>query len=147
MPRRTTARAAVAAAAIAVIALTGCSAPGEGDDASAAPGSDQSVADACTRIDDVLNRATAGLAEMSADDPAASAQALRTISDGLGSAAAEVGNAEVASLLPDLRTAFGSAADAMEAVAAGDTDRAAELGDALSGVRDSVARFGELCGG
>lgn len=146
MPRRTI---AVAAAAVALLALAGCTAPGgsEDDAASGVPGSDQSVSDACARIDDVLARATTGLQEMSSDDPAASAQALRTISDGLGSAAADIGNADVAALLPDLRTAFASAADSMEAVAGGETDRATALGDALSDVRGSVERFGELCGG
>ncbi|MDF2578913.1 MAG: hypothetical protein K0S49_492 [Microbacterium sp.] len=143
MNRRMT---ALTVTALALVALTGCT----GGDDSASGGSNaasnQSVEDACTQVDDVMTEATQGIQEIDPSDPAAAASALRTISDGMGEAAAQVTNEEVSGILPDLQTAFSSAADSMEAVAAGDTDRATELTTALSDVQGSIDTYTELCG-
>lgn len=141
MNRRLT---ALTVTAVALFALTGCTA-GNADGGDAAP-SNQSVEDACTQVDDVMTEATAGLQEIDPSDPATAAEALRTIADGMGDAATEVTNEEVSGILPDLQTAFSSAAESMEAVAAGDTERATELNTALTDVRGSIESYTELCG-
>ncbi|WP_114588595.1 hypothetical protein [Microbacterium arborescens] len=143
MNRRLT---ALTVTALALVALTGCT----GGDGSAAggstPASTQSVEEACTQVNDVMTEATQGIQEIDPSDPAAAAGALRTISDGMGDAAAQVTNEEVSGILPDLQAAFSSAAESMEAVAAGDTDRATELTTALSDVQGSIDTYTELCG-
>lgn len=141
MNRRLT---ALTVAAVALFALTGCTA-GDADGGDATP-SNQSVEDACTQVDDVMTEATAGLQEIDPSDPATAAEALRTIADGMGDAATEVTNEEVSGILPDLQTAFSSAAESMEAVAAGDTERATELNTALTDVQGSIESYTELCG-
>ncbi|SDQ77068.1 hypothetical protein [Microbacterium sp. cf332] len=141
MNRRLT---AVTVATVALFALTGCTG-GNGSDG-ASPASDQSVEDACSQVDDVMTEATQGIQDIDPSDPAAAASALRTIADGMGEAADSVTNDQVAGILPDLRTAFSSAADSMEAVAAGDTDRATELTTALGDVQGSIDTYTELCG-
>lgn len=143
MNRRLT---ALTVTALALVALTGCTG---GDDSAAGgstPASTQSVEEACTQVNDVMTEATQGIQEIDPSDPAAAAGALRTISDGMGDAAAQVTNEEVSGILPDLQTAFSSAAESMEAVAAGDTDRATELTTALSDVQGSIDTYTELCG-
>lgn len=141
MNRRLT---ALTVTAVALFALTGCTA-GDADGGDAAP-SNQSVEDACTQVDDVMTEATAGLQEIDPSDPVTAAEALRTIADGMGDAATEVTNEEVSGILPDLQTAFSSAAESMEAVAAGDTERATELNTALTDVQGSIESYTELCG-
>ena len=132
--------------AAAMLALSGCSGDPNGGASGDGGSSDQSVAEACTQVNDVMTEATAGLQDIDPSDPAGAASALRTISDGMGDAAASVTNAEVSDILPDLQTAFASAADTMEAVAGGETERAAELNDSISDVQTSFQRFTELCG-
>lgn len=136
----------LAVTAVALFALTGCTGGGE-PAGGASPTSEQSVEDACTQVNDVMTEATQGIQEIDPSDPAAAASALRTISDGMGEAAGAVTNEEVSGILPDLQTAFSSAAESMEAVAAGDTDRATELTTALSDVQGSIDTYTELCGG
>ncbi|QLD10305.1 hypothetical protein [Microbacterium oleivorans] len=143
MNRRLTAFAITAAA---LLALTGCTGGNDSPEGGNAAESTQSVEDACTQVNDVMTEATAGLQEIDPSDPATAATALRTISDGMGDAADAVTNSEIAGILPDLQTAFASAAESMEAVAAGDTERASELNTALTDVQDSIGRYTELCG-
>lgn len=141
MNRRLTTFAVTAAA---LIALTGCTSSGDAESTPAAE--NQSVQDACTQVNDVMTEATSGLQQIDTNNPAAAADALRTIADGLNQAGSTVSNPEVGAVLPDLQTAFASAADSMEAVAAGDTSRASELTTTLSGVQDSVDTYTQLCG-
>lgn len=145
MNRRLT---ALTLATVALLGLTACSGSPEQDASSTvdAAASDQTVPEACTEVNDVMTEATAGLQDIDPSDPATAATALRTISDGIGDAVSSVSNAEISGVLPDLQTAFSGAADTMEAVAAGDTERAAELNTAITDIQSSLTEFTELCG-
>jgi hypothetical protein len=146
---------ALTLAATAMFGLTACSGGGsekpaaeasasESMSASAAPES-QSVEDACAAVNATIQGVSEDFANVSAEDPASAAAAFKAAADALGQAGDQVGNAEVAAVLPDLKTAFETTGAAFDALAQGDTSKITEIQALSTDLQASITSFQELC--
>lgn len=146
---------AVALAATAMFGLTACTGGGsekpdggastsESSAPAAAPDS-QSVEDACAAVNATIQGVSDDFANASAENPAETAAAFQSAADAIGEASAQVGNPEVAALLPDLQTAFEKTGEAMGALAEGDTSKMAEMQTLATDLQASITSFQELC--
>jgi hypothetical protein len=133
---------ALALAATAAFTLTACTGGGSGGE----PASDtQTVEEACAAVNETIEGVAQDFAGLSAQDPAATASAFQAAAGAVSEASANVDNAEVAALLPDIETAFEKTGEAMASVAEGDTSKVAELQTLTTDLQDSVTAFQELC--
>lgn len=144
---------ALAIAGIALFGLTACtggspengSDGGSGSDAGASASSEQTVDEACSIVNDTIEGAVAEFEGISMEDPAAAVEAFQAAGDALGEEASRIGNPEVAAVLPDLETAFATVAEAMDALAAGDSTKLTELESVGSEMQASFTEFQRLC--
>jgi hypothetical protein len=146
---------AVALAATAMFGLTACTGGGTGptdgnpsSSESASGGtasSSQTVEEACASVNDTIQSVSDDFAGVTAENPADAAAAFQAAADAIGKASAQVGNAEVAALLPDIQAVFETAGEAMAALAEGDASKVAELQNLGTDLQDSFTSFQELC--
>lgn len=159
--------AALAVTAVAVLGLTACSglplgsagsdaptasasrsasaepvAPGEGDSSG---DSGQSVADACTLVQDTITAATAEFENVSAEDPSAVVAAMDAAAQSIADAATQVTNDEVAALLPSLQGMFEQVAGVMQAIVDGDVSKLGELEALGTQFQETSRQFQDLC--
>lgn len=135
-----------AIAATCGMALTACTA--EPDDATTSPTSTsgtQTVAEACTAVQESVQDAAASLQRLDPSDPGASLDAMNDVADSLADAAGAVDNADVAAILPELQEGFSTAADTLGAIAGGDLSRLPALQDAATAIQDSLQDLTTLC--
>ncbi|MDO8381749.1 MAG: hypothetical protein Q7T17_02015 [Microbacterium sp.] len=142
---------ALALAATATFGLTACTGAGpespEGTESSnpaSAPES-QTVEEACASVNDTIQSVSDDFEGVTAEQPEDAAAAFQAAADALGDASAEVGNAEVAALLPDIQAVFEAAGEAMTALAEGDATKVAELQNLGTDLQESFTAFQELC--
>ena len=146
---------AVAFAATAMFGLTACTGGGAepADDTPSSSGSasggtasaSQTVEEACDSVNDTIQNVSDDFAGVTAENPADAAAAFQAAADAIGEASTQVGNAEVAALLPDIQAVFETAGEAMTALAQGDASKVAELQNLGTELRDSFTTFQELC--
>ena len=142
---------ALTLAATAMFGLTACTGGGsETPDSAASSGGaaapdSQSVEDACAAVNDTIQSVSDDFANVTAENPAEAATAFQSAADAIDEASAQVGNAEVAALLPDLKTAFEKTGEAMAALAEGDTSKVAEMQTLATDLQGSITSFQELC--
>lgn len=154
MNRRVT---ALVVATVAVFGLTACTgAPSGSSSAPSASSSTggsseepaegtQTVAEACAVVEDTIVDAQAGFEDVSAEDPAAAAEAMQSVAAAVGELPDKVSNADVSALLPDFVDAYATLADVLTAVAEGDMTKVGELETLGTDLQSSVAAFQELC--
>ncbi|HYP72449.1 MAG TPA: hypothetical protein VEP72_00060 [Microbacterium sp.] len=176
MPRSLTVTATLAAAALSLIALTGCGASGSTAGATTAPeatksaeqteaaaGGDQSLADACslvttkmTEFSTQLNDASSELTDaMSSGDTAAAQQIVTQVGDKIDEVAAQISNADVSAAFGAYQTAWsdfeGLFTTITDAVAAQDTtalnDAAQKLTDSSTALVEAGTEIQTTCAG
>ncbi len=145
----------LALAATALFGLTACTANGggtpDGDPSSSestsggTASSSQTVEEACAAVNDTIQSVSDDFAGVTAENPADAAAAFQAAADAIGEASAQVGNAEVAALLPDIQAVFETAGEAMAALAQGDASKVAELQNLGTELQGSFTSFQELC--
>lgn len=143
----------LALAATAMLGLSACTGGGAtpSDDASSngssggSASSSQSVEEACAAVNDTIQSVSDDFANISAENPAEAATAFRAAADAISEASAQVGNAEVSALLPDLQVAFEKTGEAMGALAEGDASKLAEMQTLAADLQGSITSFQELC--
>lgn len=142
---------ALALAATATFGLAACTGGGtdasegaESSNAASAPET-QTVEEACAAVNDTIQSVSADFQGVTAEQPEDAAAAFQAAADALGDATAEVGNAEVAALLPDMQAVFEAAGEAMSALAEGDATKVAELQNLGTDLQESFTAFQELC--
>lgn len=146
--------AALALAVTALVGLTACSVTPQSGSTESAPaptsappadGDGQSAADACARIQDTFQKAVDDFADAATGDPAAVADAMNDAAQNIRDAAAEVTNADVAAILPELEELFATTAEVMQGIVEGDVSAIGELAALGERFQDASARFEELC--
>lgn len=105
----------------------------------------QTTAEACALVQDTIEDATAEFEDVSAEDPAAVVEAMRSAADRIAAASSEITNDEVAALLPSLQSMFDKVADVMGAIASGDASKLADAEELGSGFQETSEKFQELC--
>lgn len=135
----------VGIAVVAVFLFSGCGATADATVPSPTA-STQSVAAACDVVREAVASAAAGLQQLDATDPAASATAMTEVAGTIGEAVAGVANADVGAELPRLQTGFSDAAAALQAIAGGDLGALPRLQEATGTIGSSLTALGELCG-
>lgn len=147
---------ALALAATATFGLTACTGGGsdssdgaessnsEASTGASAPES-QTVEEACASVNDTIQSVSDDFEGVTAEQPEDAAAAFQAAADALGDATAEVGNAEVAALLPDIQAVFEAAGEAMTALSEGDATKVAELQNLGTDLQESFTAFQELC--
>lgn len=140
----------LALAATAVFGLSACTGGGDAapsDDASSggSASSSQTVEEACAAVNDTIQSVSDDFANVSAENPEEAATAFQAAAEAIGQASSQVGNAEVSALLPDLEVAFQKTGEAMEALAAGDASKLAEMQTLAADLQGSITSFQELC--
>jgi hypothetical protein len=156
LSRRLTALTITAIAILGLTACTGSPADDSAASSSSAPsdaGSDapsdtegdsgQSVADACTLVQDAITEATAEFDD--AEDPSAVVSAMTAASEELASIAPDVTNDQVAAIVPALEDLFGQVATVMQSIVDGDTDKLSDLEALGTEFQQTTAEFQELC--
>lgn len=151
MNRRLIALALVATTTFGLTACTGSGSESpegtessESSNGAAAPES-QTVEEACASVNDTIQSVSDDFEGVTAEQPEDAAAAFQAAADALGDATAEVGNAEVAALLPDIQAVFEAAGEAMTALAEGDATKVAELQNLGTDLQESFTAFQELC--
>ncbi len=137
-PRLPGIRPALVALALTV-ALTGCSA--SSDDAEGS----QPIAEACAGVSTRVDAAMTAFADGDAAEPAAAADALAAVVDGLGDASRSIDNAELEKTVTKLHDGFATLSDAVDAAASGDITGVAGLATATEDIRAAGAEFARLC--
>lgn len=144
--------AAIAIAVTALLGLTACTgSPGAQEtagssDAGQPPSGDgQSVAQACSLIQETITDATAEFNDASTDDPAAAVESMKSAAEKLADAAGQITNPDVAAVLPDLQDMFATTADAMQSLAEGDLTKLDDLAAVGQEFQETSERFQELC--
>ncbi|WP_431802111.1 hypothetical protein [Microbacterium sp. bgisy203] len=135
----------VGIAVVAAFLFSGCGATADATVPSPTA-STQSVAAACDVVREAVASAAAGLQQLDATDPAASATAMTEVAGTIGEAVAGVANADVGAELPRLQTGFSDAAAALQAIAGGDLGALPRLQEATGTIGSSLTALGELCG-
>ena len=99
----------------------------------------------CASVNDTIQSVSDNFEGVTAEQPEDAAAAFQAAADALGDASAEVGNAEVAALLPDIQAVFEAAGEAMTALSEGDATKVAELQNLGTDLQESFTTFQELC--
>lgn len=144
-PRIRAARGLLAAIALGAVLFTGCTADPQGPAATPPAGDGQTAATACDLVREGVDDAAAQLQSLDTSDPQAAFEVMSRVATQLGEAAAEVTNAEVAALLPDLQDGFASAADVLRAIAGGDLSQVPALQVAAMDIQDAFGAFAKVC--
>jgi hypothetical protein len=105
----------------------------------------QSTADACALVEDTITQATDDFENVSADDPQAVIDAMRTAAQRISDTSEQITNDEVAALLPSLQGMFEQVADVMSAIASGDVSRVAEVEELGADFQETSEQFQALC--
>lgn len=146
--------AALVISATAVLGLTACTggSPVPGSPAAQTAGSSdqagdggQSVADACSLVQQTITDATAEFGDSSSSDPAAVVAAMKAAAGKVADVSGKITNDQVAALLPNLRDMFSQMADTVEAVAGGDVSKAGDLTDLGAKFQETGDTFQKLC--
>lgn len=144
-PRIRTARGLLVAIALGTVIFTGCTADPQGPAARPPVGDGQTAATACELVRDSVDDAAAQLQTLDTNDPQAAFEAMSRVATQLGEATAEVTNAEVAALLPDLQAGFASAAEVLQSIAGGDLSQVPALQVAAMDIQDAFGAFATVC--
>ncbi|WP_458040913.1 MULTISPECIES: hypothetical protein [Bacteria] len=123
---------------------TGSSRGTESSNSGGAPES-QTVEEACASINGTIQSVSADFEGVTAENPEDAAAAFQAAADALGDATSEIGNAEVAALLPDIQAVFEAAGEAMTALSEGDATKVTELQNLGTDLQESFTAFQELC--
>ncbi|MFH8250573.1 hypothetical protein ACH3VR_09445 [Microbacterium sp. B2969] len=143
--------AALTLAAVALLGLTACTATPDSSASSSptssdAPGDEgQSVADACSLIQDTITQATREFSDAATEDPAAVVAAMRSAADKISAAASQITNDDVAAILPDLQAMFAKTAEVMQGIVQGDVSKLDELTALGDSFKETSQRFEDLC--
>ncbi|MBU4465658.1 MAG: hypothetical protein KKH75_07405, partial [Actinobacteria bacterium] len=105
----------------------------------------QSVADACSLVQQTITDATAEFGESSSSDPATVVAAMKAAAGKVAEVSGKITNDQVAALLPNLQNMFSQMADTVEAVAGGDVSKAGDLTTLGTKFQETGDTFQKLC--
>ena len=145
MSRRIAALAVAVAVAFGLSACTGAPA-GTGPTGADSPGDDgQTVAEACTLVQDTITQAASEFEQAAQQDPSTVVAAMQAAAEKIGSTASQVTNDQVAALLPSLQDMYGQVGDIMQALGDGDVTKVADLARVGTDFQETTQAFQDLC--
>lgn len=148
MSRRIAALALVAVAALGLSACTGLPAGGgatggAGADSSGDGG--QTIAQACTLVQDTITQTASEFEQAAQQDPATVVAGMQAAAERIGSTASQVTNDQVAAILPSLQDMYAQLGDIMQSIGEGDVTRLADLASLTADFQETMQTYGELC--